>query len=123
MLRVATSSFSTLGAPGQWPGTGTAAPGSRTAVASAMVVLTHRNEVICALALAFNLVSISGLYFLLDAQFIGFLQLIVYAGAIMVLILFVVMLLRLLMYHTVLHLMHPCVCGSNVNLVKTIVST
>jgi len=65
------------------------------AVASAMVVLTHRNEVICALALAFNLVSISGLYFLLDAQFIGFLQLIVYAGAIMVLILFVVMLLSL----------------------------
>jgi NADH-quinone oxidoreductase subunit J len=65
------------------------------AVASALVVLTHRNEVICALALAFNLASIAGFYFLLGAQFIGFLQIIVYAGAIMVLIVFVVMLLNL----------------------------
>ena len=65
------------------------------AVSSALVVLTHRNEVICALALAFNLASIAGFYFLLGAQFIGFLQIIVYAGAIMVLIIFVVMLLNL----------------------------
>jgi len=65
------------------------------AVSSALVVVTHRNEVICALGLAFNLVSIAGFYFLLGAQFIGFIQLIVYAGAIMVLILFVVMLLGL----------------------------
>src|SRR5210317_576323 len=65
------------------------------AVASALVVLTRRNEVVCALALAFNLASIAGFYFLLGAQFIGFLQIIVYAGAIMVLIVFVVMLLNL----------------------------
>jgi NADH-quinone oxidoreductase subunit J len=65
------------------------------AISSAMVVITHRNQVICALALAFNLLSIAGFYFLLGAQFIGFLQIIVYAGAIMVLILFVVMLLNL----------------------------
>ncbi len=65
------------------------------AVAAALVVLTHRNEVICALGLAFNLVALAGFYFLLGAQFIGLLQLIVYAGAIMVLILFVVMLLNL----------------------------
>ncbi len=65
------------------------------AVAAALVVLTHRNEVICALGLAFNLVAIAGFYFLLDAHFIGFLQLIIYAGAIMVLIIFVVMLLNL----------------------------
>jgi NADH-quinone oxidoreductase subunit J len=65
------------------------------AVSSALVVLTHRNEVICALALAFNLAAIAGFYFLLGAQFIGFLQIIVYAGAIMVLIVFVVMLLNL----------------------------
>jgi len=65
------------------------------AVSSAIVVLTHRNEVICALALAFNLAAIAGFYFLLGAQFIGFMQIIVYAGAIMVLIVFVIMLLNL----------------------------
>ena len=65
------------------------------AVASALMVLTRRNEVVCALSLAFNLASIAGFYFLLGAQFIGFLQIIVYAGAIMVLIVFVIMLLSL----------------------------
>jgi NADH-quinone oxidoreductase subunit J len=38
-------------------------------------------------------VAVAGVYFLLQAQFIAFLQIIVYAGAIMVLILFVIMLL------------------------------
>jgi NADH-quinone oxidoreductase subunit J len=64
-------------------------------IASAIVVITHRNPVTSAVALAFNLVSIAGLYMVLDAQFIGLLQVIVYAGAIMVLILFVIMLLNL----------------------------
>ncbi len=65
------------------------------AIVSAVVVITHRNPVISAMALAFNLVSIAGFYLLLQAQFIGLLQILVYAGAIMVLILFVVMLLNL----------------------------
>jgi NADH-quinone oxidoreductase subunit J len=65
------------------------------ALGTALTVITHRNPVICALALAFNLVSIAGLFLWLNAQFIGFLQVIVYAGAIMVLILFVLMLLNL----------------------------
>jgi NADH-quinone oxidoreductase subunit J len=64
-------------------------------IASALVVITHRNPVTAAVALAFNLVAISGLYMVLDAQFIGLLQVIIYAGAIMVLILFVIMLLNL----------------------------
>src|SRR5580765_4495946 len=64
-------------------------------IASALVVITHRNPVTSAVALAFNLVAISGLYMVLDAQFIGLLQVIIYAGAIMVLILFVIMLLNL----------------------------
>jgi len=64
-------------------------------VASALVVITNRNPVTAAVALAFNLVAIAGLYMVLDAQFIGLLQVIVYAGAIMVLILFVIMLLNL----------------------------
>ena len=65
------------------------------AIVSAVVVITHRNPVISAMALAFNLVSIAGFYLLLQAQFIGLLQILVYAGAIMVLILFVIMLLNL----------------------------
>jgi len=65
------------------------------AVVSAAVVVTHRHAVMSALGLAMNLLSIAGFYLLLGAQFIGFLQIIVYAGAIMVLILFVVMLLNL----------------------------
>ena len=64
-------------------------------IASAIVVITNRNPVTSAVALAFNLVAIAGIYMVLDAQFIGLLQVIVYAGAIMVLILFVIMLLNL----------------------------
>ena len=65
------------------------------ALVSAAVVVWHRNPVVCALALAFNLVAIAGFYMLLNAQFLALLQVIVYAGAIMVLILFVIMLLNL----------------------------
>ncbi len=65
------------------------------AVASALVVITHRNPVISALSLAFNLMAIAGFYLLLGAQLIALLQVIVYAGAILVLILFVIMLLNL----------------------------
>jgi NADH-quinone oxidoreductase subunit J len=65
------------------------------AVASALVVITHRNPVIAALALGVNLISIAGFYLVLRAQFIALLQVIVYAGAILVLIVFVIMLLNL----------------------------
>jgi NADH-quinone oxidoreductase subunit J len=65
------------------------------ALVSAGVVVWHRNPVVCALGLAFNLVTIAGFYMLLNAQFLALLQVIVYAGAIMVLILFVIMLLNL----------------------------
>jgi NADH-quinone oxidoreductase subunit J len=65
-----------------------------TVTSAAVVALPFvRNLVVCALALAVNLVSVAGLFFLLSSQFIGFLQVIVYAGAIMVVILFVLMLL------------------------------
>lgn len=65
------------------------------ALGSALVVVFHRSPVISALALAFNLCSIAGFYLLLNAQFLAWLQIIVYAGAIMVLILFVIMLLSI----------------------------
>ena len=68
---------------------------STMTLVSGLVVIRHRNKVVAALALAANLVSIAGFYLLINAQFLALLQVIVYAGAIMVLILFVIMLLNL----------------------------
>ena len=65
------------------------------AIVSGVVVITHRNQVVAALSLAANLVALAGFYLLLQAQFLALLQVIVYAGAIMVLVLFVLMLLNL----------------------------
>jgi len=65
-----------------------------TAIGCALGVILHRNPVHCALLLVGVLLSISGLFVTLNAQFIAALQVIVYAGAIMVLFLFVVMLLN-----------------------------
>ncbi len=65
------------------------------ALVSAAVVLLHRNPVVAAMSLIVNLVSIAVLFLMLGAQFVAALQVIVYAGAIMVLIVFVIMLLGL----------------------------
>lgn len=65
------------------------------AVASALGCITRRNPVASALWLVVTLFSLAALFVLLDAQFIAVLQLLVYAGAIMVLFLFVIMLLNL----------------------------
>ena len=65
-----------------------------TAVGSAVAMVFHRNPVHCALFLVSVLLALSGLFVMLNAQFIAALQVIVYAGAIMVLFLFVVMLLN-----------------------------
>jgi NADH-quinone oxidoreductase subunit J len=65
------------------------------AIASALVVIIHRNPVVSALALGVNLVSIAGFYLVMRAQFLALLQVIVYAGAILVLVVFVIMLLNL----------------------------
>ncbi|TKJ31373.1 NADH-quinone oxidoreductase subunit J [bacterium (candidate division B38) B3_B38] len=64
------------------------------AVASAFMVIVSRNPVVSALFLILTFFCLAGLYVLLNAQFIAALQIIVYAGAIMVLFVFVVMLLR-----------------------------
>ncbi len=64
-------------------------------VVSALVVVLHRNPVYCALGLVATLGLIATLFLGLDAHIVGFLQVIVYAGAIVVLFLFVVMLLNL----------------------------
>ncbi|MFQ5569582.1 MAG: NADH-quinone oxidoreductase subunit J [Rhodothermales bacterium] len=65
------------------------------AIAAALGMLLSRNPVSSALWLILNLFCIAGLYLTLNAQFIGVIQVLVYAGAIMVLFLFVIMLLNL----------------------------
>jgi NADH-quinone oxidoreductase subunit J len=65
------------------------------AVASACVFVTRKSPVAAALWLVNVLFCIAALFVLLDAQFIGAIQVLVYAGAIMVVFLFVIMLLNL----------------------------
>ncbi len=64
-------------------------------VASSLLCILHRNPVTSALFLVLAFCSLAGLYLLLQAEFIGMVQVIVYAGAIMVLFLFVIMYLNL----------------------------
>jgi NADH-quinone oxidoreductase subunit J len=63
------------------------------AVASALGMLLSRNAVYSALFLVLNFVTVAVFYLLLGAPFIAMAQITVYAGAIMVLFLFVIMLL------------------------------
>lgn len=65
------------------------------AVVSALLFVTRRSPVAAALWLVNTMFSLAALYVLLDAQFIGAIQVLVYAGAIMVVFLFVIMLLNL----------------------------
>src|SRR6476620_945777 len=65
------------------------------ALASALAFVTRRSPVAAALWLVNTMFSLSAIYVLLDAQFIGVMQVLVYAGAIMVVFLFVIMLLNL----------------------------
>lgn len=64
-------------------------------VVSGVYLIFEKNPVFGALYLIQTMVSIAVLYILLEAQFVAAVQIIVYAGAIMVLFLFVIMLLNL----------------------------
>jgi len=65
------------------------------AIIFALVVVLHRNPVVGALSLVASFFALAVMYVLLEAPFLAALQVIVYAGAIMVLFLFVIMLLNL----------------------------
>ncbi|NIR86262.1 MAG: NADH-quinone oxidoreductase subunit J [Aliifodinibius sp.] len=64
------------------------------AIASALAMVISKNTVNSALFLVLNMVALAGLFLLLKAQFLAVVQILVYAGAIMVLFLFVIMLLN-----------------------------
>ena len=68
---------------------------SLVAIVAAVGMLVSRSPVRSALWLILTLIVIAGLYLTLQADFIAVVQVLVYAGAIMVLFLFVIMLLNL----------------------------
>jgi NADH-quinone oxidoreductase subunit J len=65
------------------------------AVVSALLFVTRKSPVAAVLWLVSTMFSLAAMYILLDAPFIGAIQVLVYAGAIMVVFLFVIMLLNL----------------------------
>ena len=65
------------------------------AIVSALLFVTRKSPVAAAMWLVTTMFSLAALYVMLDAHFIGAIQVIVYAGAIMVVFLFVIMLLNL----------------------------
>jgi len=65
------------------------------AIASAIAFVTRKSPVAAAIWLVNVMFSLAALYVMLDAQFIGTMQVLVYTGAIMVVFLFVIMLLNL----------------------------
>jgi len=65
------------------------------ALASAIAFVTRKSPVAAALWLVNTMFSLAALFVMLDAEFIGVIQVLVYAGAIMVVFVFVIMLLNL----------------------------
>jgi NADH-quinone oxidoreductase subunit J len=65
------------------------------ALLSAIMMILHRNPIYSAIFLIVTLFALAGFYVLLNAPFVASVHIIVYAGAIMVLFLFVIMLLNL----------------------------
>lgn len=61
----------------------------------ALAVVFNRNPVASALSLVISFIGLAALFIQLDAYFIGTIQILVYAGAVMVLFLFIIMLLDL----------------------------
>jgi NADH-quinone oxidoreductase subunit J len=63
-------------------------------IASAVAAMTLRNLVHCALSVAVTFAGLAALYLQLNAQFVGFAQILVYIGAVSILIVFAILLTR-----------------------------
>ena len=86
-------------------------------IAAGVLTVALKHPVHCGLALLTLLLHVSGLFILLNAEFLWAVQLIVYAGAILVLYLFVLMLLNLktddrYFHSTYLYFLPPAAIGS-----------
>ncbi len=64
---------------------------SAVTIASAIIVVTQRDLVRAVVALAMSFIGVASIYFILNAEFIGVVQILVYVGAISILIAFAVM--------------------------------
>ncbi|MDO5650866.1 MAG: NADH-quinone oxidoreductase subunit J [Moraxella sp.] len=64
-------------------------------VFASLRVITHANPVHAILSMIVSLLAVAGIFFILGAPFAGILEIIVYAGAILVLFVFVIMMLNL----------------------------
>lgn len=67
---------------------------SALAIGAAVMVVTVKNVFRASIFLAFSFIGVAGLYFVLSAEFIGIVQILVYVGAVSVLVAFAVMLVR-----------------------------
>ena len=63
-------------------------------ISGALAAMCLRNLVHCALALAVSLTGLAAVYLQLDAQFVGFAQILIYVGAVAILIVFAILLTR-----------------------------
>src|SRR5215468_5431865 len=63
-------------------------------VAGAVAAMSLRNLVHCALALTVAFAGLAAFYLQLDAQFVGFAQILIYIGAVAILIVFAILLTR-----------------------------
>ncbi|HEX5283876.1 MAG TPA: NADH-quinone oxidoreductase subunit J [Bryocella sp.] len=63
-------------------------------VAGALAAITLRNLVHCVLALVLAFAGLAGLYLQLGAQFVGFAQILIYVGAVAILVVFAILLTR-----------------------------
>jgi len=63
-------------------------------VGSAVAAMSLRNLVHCALGLVLTFAGLAGLYLQLNAEFVGFTQILVYVGAVAILIVFAILLTR-----------------------------
>lgn len=63
-------------------------------LSGAILAMTLRNLVHCALALTLTFAGLAGVYLELNAQFIGFAQILVYIGAVAILVVFAILLTR-----------------------------
>jgi NADH:ubiquinone oxidoreductase subunit 6 (subunit J) len=67
---------------------------SAVTVAGALAAVLLRNTIHCALALAVAFAGLALLFLSLDAQFVGFVQILVYIGAVVILVVFAILLTR-----------------------------
>jgi NADH-quinone oxidoreductase subunit J len=87
------------------------------AIFSALMVVTMRNPLTSALYLVLCFFALAGFYVMLDMQFIAAMQILVYAGAIMVLIVLVIMLLNISRIKNMKSDLHQKIIGILISLI------